>query len=187
MPVLTAGFQSSMYQEIIVLMVFLPLVKLRKSGERAFLWGTSAGGLILSAIVLLSVLVLGIEQTENSTFPAFVLAKTISVGNILQRLEGILITIWILTFFIKIALLFLSLLNGFRTVFSLKRQNHLIYPLAVLFIIIAWNTYVNTVYVNAIISMVWWKFAFLHLLLFPGILYVIALIRCKLLRFHRSG
>ncbi|GGF81135.1 hypothetical protein GCM10010912_27800 [Paenibacillus albidus] len=71
-----------------------------------------------SIIVLLSVLVLGIEQTENSTFPAFALAKSINVGNFLQRVEGILITIWILTFFIKISLLFLSILKGTQTVAS---------------------------------------------------------------------
>ncbi|MRN56195.1 GerAB/ArcD/ProY family transporter [Paenibacillus monticola] len=180
LPVLTAGFQSAMFQEMIVLMVFLPLVTQKHRGERAFLWGTSMGGLLLSVIVLLSVLVLGIEQTENSTFPAFALAKTINIGNFLQRVEGILVTIWILTFFIKISLLFLSLLQGLRNVFGLQRQNHLIYPLAVLFIIIAWNTYINTVYINNIIQQVWWKFSFLHLLLFPLLVYLTAVIRKKL-------
>lgn len=154
-PVLQAGYQSAMFQEVIVLMMFLPLVKKPKNGERAFLWGTFGGGMILSIIVLLSVLVLGIEQTENSTFPAYALAKTINIGNILQRVEGILITIWVLTFFIKSSLLYLSIMKGIQTVFRLKQQNYLIYPLAVLFLIIAWNTYVNTVYVNEIIAKVW--------------------------------
>jgi spore germination protein KB len=93
------------------------------------------------------VLVLGIEQTENSAFPAFALAKTINVGDFFQRVEGILITIWVLTFFIKISLLFLSLLQGLQSVFRLKEQSALIYPLAVMFIVVAWNTYINTVYI----------------------------------------
>lgn len=171
-PVLLAGYHSAMFQELIVLMTFLPLVKKQNSRERALVLGTFAGGILLSIIVLLSVLVLGIEQTENSTFPAFALAKTINIGNILQRVEGILITIWVLTFFIKISLLYLSILQGLQTVFNLKKQNHLIYPLAVLFIIIAWNTYINTVYVNEIIAKVWVNFAFIYLLLIPFILYL---------------
>jgi spore germination protein KB len=176
-PVLQAGYQSAMFQELIVLMTFLPLVNKPKSGERAFLWGTFAGGAILSIIVLLSVLVLGIEQTENNTFPAYALAKTINIGNILQRVEGILITIWVLTFFIKISLLYLSVLKGIQTVFRLEKQNYLIYPLAVLFIIIAWNTYINTVYINEIIATVWGNFSFIHLLLIPFVLYLTALLR----------
>lgn len=62
------------------------------------MWGAAAGRIVLGITVLLSVLVLGIEQTENSTFPAFALAKTINLGNFFQRVEGILITLWILTF-----------------------------------------------------------------------------------------
>lgn len=173
-PIFKAGFQSAMFQELIVLVTFLPLVKEKKSGERAFLLGALSGCILLSIIVLFSVLVLGIEQTENSTFPAYALAKTINIGNILQRVEGILITIWVLTFFIKISLLYLSILAGIQTVFGLKKKNHLIYPLAVLFIVIAWNTYINTVYVNEIIAMVWGKFSFVYLLLIPFVLYLIS-------------
>ncbi|WP_341348357.1 endospore germination permease [Paenibacillus sp. FSL H3-0469] len=179
-PVLLAAYQSSMYQELIVLLTFLPLVKKPRSGERAFLLGTFGGGVILTVIVLLSLLILGIEQTENSTFPAYALAKTINIGNILQRVEGILITIWVLTFFIKISLLYLSILKGLQSVFHLKKQDYLIYPLAVLFVIIAWNTYINTVYVNEIIAKVWGNFAFIYLVFFPLLVYGIALIRRKL-------
>ncbi|MNI40968.1 Spore germination protein YndE [compost metagenome] len=186
MPVLQAGMQSAIFQELIVLMVFLPAVKQAEKGERALFWGTAVGDLVLTAIVLLSVLVLGIEQTENSTFPAYALAKTINIGNILQRVEGILITIWIMTYFIKMSVLYQSVLQGLRTMFKLKRQNHLVYPLAVLIIIIAWNTYINTVYVNDIIKNVWRNFSALYLIVVPAVLYGIALVRVKLLK-PRSG
>lgn len=182
MPVAKAGFHASMFQELIVLMVFLPLVKGKKKGERALMGGAAAGGFVLSMTVLLSVLILGIEQTENSTFPAFALAKTINLGNFFQRVEGILITLWILTFFIKISLLYLSILQGMKTVFGLKEQNPLIYPLAVLFVIVAWNTYINTVYVANIIQHVWSSYALLHLLVIPMGLYLIGLTRTKILK-----
>lgn len=181
MPVAKAGFHSSMFQELIVLMVFLPLVKGEKEGERALIRGAASGGLVLSITVLLSVLILGIEQTENSTFPAYALAKTINLGNFFQRVEGILITLWILTFFIKISLLYLSILQGMKTVFGLKDQNSLIYPLSVLFVIVAWNTYINTVYVADIIQNVWSSYALLHLIVIPIVLYLVGITRTKIL------
>ncbi|WP_433939519.1 GerAB/ArcD/ProY family transporter [Paenibacillus lautus] len=181
MPVAKAGFHSSMFQELIVLMVFLPLVKGEKEGERALMRGAASGGLVLSIAVLLSVLILGIEQTENSTFPAYALAKTINLGNFFQRVEGILITLWILTFFIKISLLYLSILQGMKTVFGLKDQNSLIYPLSVLFVVVAWNTYINTVYVADIIQNVWSSYALLHLIVIPIVLYLVGITRTKIL------
>ncbi|MBT2289702.1 endospore germination permease [Paenibacillus albidus] len=179
MPVAKGGMDASMFQELIVLLTFFPLVENRTKAERAYFGGVLAGGLMTSIIVLLSVLVLGIEQTENSTFPAFALAKSINVGNFLQRVEGILITIWILTFFIKISLLFLSILKGTQTVAGLKKKHHLIFPLTALFLIIAWNTYINSVYVGAMIQKVWWKYSMLYLVFMPLVLYVTGWFRTR--------
>ncbi|ANS74465.1 spore gernimation protein [Paenibacillus yonginensis] len=181
MPVFKAGFHSSMFEETVVLMTFISMVNGKRNQERTFVLGTAGGGLVLSIIVLLSVLVLGIEQTENSTFPAFALAKTINVGNFFQRVEGILITIWILTFFIKISLLFLSMLDGLKAMFGLKERKLFIYPLAILFIVVAWNTYTNTVYVGNIIQKVWAGYAMLHLLAIPLIVCLVGLVRKKMI------
>jgi spore germination protein KB len=178
-PVLTAGLHSSMFQELVVMAVFFSLVNGNKQGERAWIAGTVTGGVTLAIIVLLSVLVLGIEQTENSAFPAFALAKTINVGDFFQRVEGILITIWVLTFFIKISLLFLSLLQGLQSVFRLKEQSALIYPLAVMFIVVAWNTYINTVYIADIIQNVFVGYALLHLIVVPCGIVAIGVCRKK--------
>jgi spore germination protein (amino acid permease) len=179
MPVLKAGGHTAMFQELVVLMMFYPLIKSGAGKWKPYLAGTFAGNVSLFFIVLLSILVLGIEQTENSTFPAFELAKDINVGNFFQRVEGILITIWILTFFIKISLLFHSTLTGLRTVFGLKESGHLIYPIAVIFLIIAWNTYINTVYVGEIIEKVWGKASSFYLLYIPVLLLAFGFVRQK--------
>lgn len=179
MPALKAGGHASMFQELVVLMMFYPLLSSNRGRWKPYLTGSLTGNLALFVVVLLSILVLGIEQTENSTFPAFELAKDINAGNFFQRVEVILITIWILTFFIKISLLFHSTLSGLRTVFGMKDPKHLILPLAVIFIIIAWNTYVNTVYVGEIIQKVWGKASSYYLLIVPILLLLIGIIRKK--------
>lgn len=130
-------------------------------------------------LTLLSVLVLGIEQTSNSNYPVFILAKAINIGNILQRVEGMLVTIWIMTFFIKISLLFLLILQNFQAVFSLKRTTYLIFPLAVLLFVFASNIYINLIYLIHMVQTAWWKFAAIHLVFLPVLVCLIALIRRK--------
>lgn len=176
-PIIKAGSHASVFQELLIMMVFIPLVQEKKKRGWAFLGGTLAGGIVLTAIVLLSELVLGIEQTENSSFPAYALAKTINVGNFLQRVEGILVMIWIMTFFIKISLLFFSMLKGMKTVFGLKEEGVLISTFSVLIILVAWETYVNVVYVGEIIQKVWFSYAFMHLIFVPAVLCMIGYIK----------
>jgi len=179
-PVVKAGFHSAMFQELVVLLTVLPLVQRGKASDRAYVGGAMTGGTVLILVVLLSVLVMGIEQTENSSFPAFALAKMINVGNFFQRVEGIFITIWVMTFFIKISLLIISLLWGLQAVFGLKGHLSLVYPMLVLIIIVAWNTYINTVYINEIIEKVWSGYSMLYLLFFPLCLYAVGRVKKSL-------
>lgn len=181
-PIIKAGSHAAVFQELIIILVFIPLVLEKRRGERAFLGGVLLGGIFLTLLVLLSVLVLGIEQTENSSFPAYALAKTINVGNFLQRVEGILVMIWILTFFIKISLLFFSMLKGMKVVFGLKEEGQFINTFSVLIILVAWETYVNSVYVGEVIQKVWFGYALLHLIIVPVLLCLAGSIKKKLAR-----
>jgi spore germination protein KB len=179
-PVLRAGFHSALFQELVVLLAFFPLIKgEKKEREKAFITATGIGGLALTIIVALSVLVLGIEQTENSTFPAFALAKAIHVGQFFQRVEGLLIALWIITFFIKVGLLFAAILQGIQDTFGIKRPQVLIYPLAVMFLVVAWNTYIDTIYVADMIENVWGGYALLYLVVIPLLALAIGLCRRK--------
>ncbi|GAA3407367.1 endospore germination permease [Paenibacillus hodogayensis] len=179
-PVVKAGLHSAMFQELVVLLMFIPLVREGKKASHGYLAGTALGSLMLSTVVLLSVLVLGVQQSANSTFPAFALAKTINIGNFLQRVEGLLITIWVLTFFMKTMLLFFSMLKGFQTLCRLKSYQPLVYPLAMLVLVIAWNTYINTVYVGEIIQKVWSVYSMLHVLVIPLAIAAIGAVRKRL-------
>jgi len=178
-PALQAGFHSAMFQELVVLMVFLPLTKQSAQTARHYFQAAGLGGLLLTSIVMLSVLVLGIEQAANSTFPAYALAKTISLGDFIQRTEGVLIALWILSFFVKTMLLVFAQLQGLQSLFGLRSYHHLIYPLAALILIVAWNTYLDSIYVAEIIQKVWANYSFVHLVAFPFLILVVGAFRGK--------
>jgi spore germination protein KB len=176
-PILQAGLHSSMFQELIVMLVFVPELTDDRKWKQAYIAGMSFGHLLLLTVVLFSVLILGIEQSANSTFPAFALAKTINLGNFLQRVEGILIALWIITFFLKTMLLIFSMLKGTQSLLGLKSSSYIVYPLAVLLLIVAWNTYVNTVYIGEVIQKVWVGYSMIHLLFIPLLMCVSGLLR----------
>lgn len=179
-PILQAGLHSSMFQEVIVMLVFVPDLTEERKWKRAYIGGMSFGHLLLVTVVLFSVLILGIEQSANSTFPAFALAKTIHLGNFLQRVEGILIALWIMTFFLKTMLLIFSMLKGTQSLLGLRSSGYIVYPLAVLLLIVAWNTYVNTVYIGEVIQKVWVGYSLIHLLIIPILMCVSGLLQSKI-------
>ncbi|MDF2836155.1 MAG: spore germination protein [Paenibacillus sp.] len=178
-PILISGLHSSMFQELIVMLVFVPELGDARKWKQAYIGGMSLGHLLLVMVVLFSVLILGIEQSANSSFPAFALAKMINLGNFLQRVEGILITLWIMTFFLKTMLLIFSMLKGVESLLGLRSSSYVIYPLAVLLLIIAWNTYVNSVYIGEVIQKVWVGYSLIHLLIFPLLMCVSGLLQGK--------
>ncbi|MFS0728097.1 GerAB/ArcD/ProY family transporter [Paenibacillus sp. 1P07SE] len=179
LPVLKAGWHAAMFQELAVMLVFMPMVSNAKTIEKAYVMGALTGGLLLAITVLLSLLILGIEQSANHTFPAYSLAKTINIGGFLQRIEVLLITMWVLTFFIKTSLMFFGILNGLQTVFGLKSYRPLIYPIAVINLYVSWNTYINSVYVAEVIQDVWAGYSSLHLILIPLLVWLVGSFRRK--------
>ncbi|QNK55536.1 endospore germination permease [Paenibacillus sp. PAMC21692] len=179
-PVLKAGFHASMFQELIVMVVFVPQLASLRNWKGAFLGGMTFGHLLLVSVVLFSVLILGIEQSANSTFPAYALAKTISLGNFLQRIEGILIALWIMTFFLKTMMLFFSMMQGMKTILGLKSASYAVYPIAVVLLLVAWNTYVNSVYIGEVIQKVWGGYAMIHLVAIPFLMGASGLLRRRM-------
>src|SRR5690606_18910779 len=166
-----------MFQELIVMLVFVHMASDQRKTMKGYWGGTALGHLLLTIVVLFSVLTLGIEQSANSTFPAYALAKTINLGNFLQRIEGILIALWIMTFFLKTMLLNFSMLEGLKSIFGLKSTRYFIYPIAVLLLVVAWNTYVNSVYIGEVIQQVWGGYALVHLVVIPLLLIAAAWLR----------
>ena len=82
MPVLSAtipyiGFP---FCELVLFLLVYPKVRIPKQAGHAFLKGTLLGGIVLFVITLLSILVLGGENTASYMYSSFELAKKIKIG-----------------------------------------------------------------------------------------------------------
>ncbi|NOU65841.1 GerAB/ArcD/ProY family transporter [Paenibacillus sp. LMG 31461] len=171
-PILRGGFTFYGLQEMIVLLMFYPFVSNAKGRKSSFVMGIGVGGAILLMTTIGSIAVLGEELTSNQLFPAYTLAKNISIGHFLERVEGILISIWILSTFLKIVLTFHASLLGFAQIMNIKDEKPLVVPLALGMIILSLMCYPNTIFINDFLSKNWAPFALIFTLFLPFLLLV---------------
>nr|WP_275942536.1 endospore germination permease [Paenibacillus alba] len=178
-PILRGGFSFYGLQEMSVLLMFYPFVAKMRGLRSGFTAGIGVGGAILFITTVGSIAVLGEALTTNQLFPAYTLAKNISIGHFLERVEGILISIWVLSIFIKIVLTFHASLLGFVQILNIKDEKPLIAPLALGMIVLSLMCYPNTIYINDYLGRNWAPFSLIFTLFLPLMLLVVSWIRRK--------
>lgn len=107
---------------------------LKKEMKKAFYIGTFIGGIVITSLTILCILVLGVDITIRQTFPSYVLGKKISIGDFLERIEVIVAIIWIITIYFKVTISYYILNIGLAQIFGLKDYKILLFPLALLII-----------------------------------------------------
>ncbi|NOV03678.1 GerAB/ArcD/ProY family transporter [Paenibacillus planticolens] len=171
-PVLRGGFSFYGLQEMIVLLMFYPFVAKEKGRQISFIWGIGIGGAILLITTIGSIAVLSAELTSNQLFPAYTLAKNISIGHFLERVEGILISIWVLSIFLKIVLTFHASLLGLVQILNIQDEKPLVVPLALGMIVLSLMCYPNTIFIHDFLGKNWAPFALIFTLFLPLLLFV---------------
>ncbi|GGH36970.1 GerAB/ArcD/ProY family transporter [Paenibacillus segetis] len=176
-PVLRASliFIAYPFLEPIVLIMIFPFVSRTDKNGKALFTGIFIGGVILVVITTLTILVLG-TKTVSYAYPSFALAKTISMGNFLQRIEVIMAFMWFITIFVRLALLFYISAVGIAHTLNMKEYRFLTFPLALIMITLAIVAFPNAAYFQEF-TPIWTIHAIMMGLMFPLLLWLIDLIR----------
>ncbi len=129
--ILTAGigsFFSFLGFEIIVMLI--PSITTQKLTYNYSIKGLLSPLVVYMTIVLLAVGIFGIEELQNLTWPTLELIKvTPFPGLILERLEVVFISFWVVAIFTTSGnLLYISIL-GFSQVLQIEEHKTLIFPL----------------------------------------------------------
>lgn len=170
MPVVKGGASFFALQELSVLLMIYPYVTPGKGRRRGLIVGTAIGG---SALVLLTLGCIGVLEenlTANNLYPVYTLAKNIKIGRFLERIEGIMIFIWICSIFLKIALTFHASLIGLAQTFRIGDIRVLLWPLAIGLIWLSLASYPNEPFIVRVLSTSWLPFASLFLIVIPLLL-----------------
>lgn len=111
-----------------------------------FITGTTLGAAVVGVLVLLCILVLGAPATARQVFPSYVLAKTVSLFDIIQRIEAVMAGMWVLSIFFKTAVYFYGCVIGLAEILAVKNYRFLVIPIGLLTIVFSTFVYPNVSY-----------------------------------------
>ncbi|MFJ7183710.1 GerAB/ArcD/ProY family transporter [Lysinibacillus xylanilyticus] len=161
----------------VLLTIFPSAVNVQKSAQKGFYIGSIIGGIVLVTIITLCILVLGPENTASRTFPSYSLAKRISIGNFLQRIEVILATMWIISIYIRTFMYFYAAVVGIAQICKIKNHRPLIFPLGMIILGISQIVHPNIIHSDIYNRDTWPIFSFVVLVFLPLVLLIVAKIR----------
>lgn len=127
--------------ELGILLMIVPYVTNKAEMKKSFFKGYFIGGIIITIVVFLSILVLGADLTARQTYSSYILGKKVKIGTFLQRVEVIVAIIWMLTLYFKMTICFYGLSLGLAQVLGLKNYKILTFPLV--FLIIPFSIFMN--------------------------------------------
>lgn len=122
-------------------MVIPYLTEPEKAGRTLFFTVLTSGTIIL----LFTVIIIAVfnQTAQNLTLPPFQLARMISIGNFLERIEVIVLAVWTIIALIKAAFFMWIGMLGPAQLFNLKGYQELAYPLGIIVIVLSILAYEN--------------------------------------------
>ncbi|MCU6795043.1 spore germination protein [Paenibacillus sp. WQ 127069] len=177
-PVFKGAYNFLALQEMVVLLMFYPYVSVGTKDRRSrFIIGMSIGGSLIIIMTLSSILVLGPALTANQLFPAYAVAKHINIGEFLERIESVMMFLWILSIFMKITLTFHASVLGMAQIFNFKDEKPFVWPFAIGMIVLSSMCYPSTMFVIKLLTHSWAAFSLLFMLILPLLVFGVSLIR----------
>jgi spore germination protein KB len=146
---------------------------------KAFIYGGIASGVIMFVIALLSILVLGADQSARHLYSTYALAKKISVGNFLQRIEVTVAFLWFISIYFKLTLYFHVIIKGLSSLFQLRNYKSLSTPTGIIVTVLSLVVYPNTAYDHHWDELTWLPLALCFGLIHPVLLLGISYLRGK--------
>ncbi|ACS99780.1 GerAB/ArcD/ProY family transporter [Paenibacillus sp. JDR-2] len=166
-PIILGAFYYFNLQEQVILMMLIPYSNRPEKARSALIAGTLLGSVVIIVSVLLSTLVLGTEFTQRNMYASYTLAKQISVGNFLQRVEAMLAIIWLITIFFKTVICVYAVTLGTAQTLKLKEYRTLTLPFALLLVFLSLLVYDNIISFIAFTPKVFSVYATIFMVLIP--------------------
>jgi len=164
--------------EVILAGMFIPALASFRHTKRNLIIAVAVIGFILTAVEVATIAVFGGVNTGQMEFPLFSLARMISVADIFERLEVLIVIIWVLGCVFKLcAFLYCATLATAQTL-GFKEYQFLLLPIAILMLALAGNAFGSVVELIDFLTNVWPGYGlFSFSLIIPLLLYLISLFR----------
>lgn len=175
-PVWEGGFQTFTFpfSQIIVFTAAFQYFKGKDSPKKIYLSGLFISFAHIFLITTLSLAVLGTDSFERMYFPIYEAAARISVGELLQRLEIIVATSFVLGGFVKISVLLLCMAKAFTKLFEFKDYRFIVAPLTFICLNFSYYMFDSTMHYFEFNHDMWPILLFPFSVLIPLFIWIIA-------------
>ncbi|MCZ8521914.1 MULTISPECIES: GerAB/ArcD/ProY family transporter [Paenibacillus] len=162
---------------LISFLMVIPSVKRPQTTGKAIVSANLTGGFFIIAISFLSIAVLGADLTERLMYPSYALAKKISVGKFIERVEIIIAALWFISIFFKLTLYLYASALSLSQLVRMKSYRPLVLPLGMLLVVYGQVVYPNVNYMAEWDKKVWEPLVLVVGLIIPVMLLAVERIR----------
>ncbi len=185
-PMLQASIApASNYGEIVVLAMLLPLMNKPQEVKRKAVWAISVSALFLTMVSLLTLTISGPYVSGILLFPVWNLVRMMEYGKYLQRVEGIVVPIWLTVIILKSALFYNLSCKSTARIFGLKSEKPVFYLMVPLLFLATTFLFGNTPELAEFQDKYWPPLALLCEIGLPLFLLIIAVLRKKKEEVHQ--
>ncbi|MCL5057477.1 MAG: spore germination protein [Actinobacteria bacterium] len=162
--------------EIILLAMIFPFMARPDQGGRCACIAVTAIGLILAVDAMINTVVFG-PTVARLTFPTFSLVRMVNVADFIERIESVLVAIWVIGMFGKVALFYYATVIGIAQVAGLRDYRPLVLPVGVLLAALSLLVADNASELLAYITRGFYPYAYLFEYIIPTVLLAVAAAR----------
>lgn len=127
----------SLFSEVIFLALVAPLIREKTKIFKVGLMSIVITSCINLIVVLIIIMVFTAEAVERLSLPLFQLARLITFGAFIQRVESVFVFLYFLAASIQLGGLFYGTVSSYAQTFKITNYRPLVFPLAVLIFVIS--------------------------------------------------
>lgn len=172
----TFAVASFPYLEVILFTMIFPYVNIPAKTRKYTVWAIIVGGFSMLVILVENIGIFG-ETMPTITFPRYTAIRMISVGNFIERIDPIVLAIWIMGGLAKIGVCLYAFVLGLAQLLGLKYYTHLILPSTIMMIVLSILLYTNTMEMLDFAANVYPLYAFPLQVFLPLLMLILAAIR----------
>ncbi|HWQ71561.1 MAG TPA: GerAB/ArcD/ProY family transporter [Desulfitobacteriaceae bacterium] len=178
-PVLRGARTSNSYHGcmILALAMLIPYVNQPHRGKKAYLYAVIILSLIYGLNTAGCLAVFGPFEGGRISFPTVKLVKMINIADIIQRIEVLLVLIWVGAVFTMSTAWFYFSVLGTAQLFNFKKYQLLVIPMIALYIGVSALNYRSYPMFVDYVDRIWAPYAAVHEFLIPPFLLLVAVIR----------
>ncbi len=163
--------------EILLMLMFLPFLNQPREAGKTLITAVFVIGFFLTLTAATSIAVFGPLLTQNMVFPVLELARYVSLGHFLERLEAVVIIVWVAGVAVKVAAFYLAAVLGTAQWLNIKDYRPLVYPVGIFILLYSAALFENSRELVDFLATVFAPYAYFFELIIPLGLLAVALIR----------